>query len=172
MTAVHGFPIPSTDGIGMAEYTVRTPMTGPKRPSTSSLRRFITSRPYVALSEIRRRFGLEEDAVTRVTRNGTTAYVGLPEREALKLAELWQRGEVGLEFSVEVRAPAVVGVYPMRVARYVQQLNGSGQGHRPPGGPPNGGARPQQPPTGAGAPRQRPAPPGPTQSLEDRPSRS
>ena len=101
-------------------------MTGPKRPSTSSLRRFINSRPYIALSEIRRRFGLEEDAVTCVSRNGTLAYVGLPEREATKLAELWQRGEIGLEFSVEVRAPVVIGIYPMRVARYVQHLNGNG----------------------------------------------
>ncbi|MDQ3881312.1 MAG: hypothetical protein M3295_09615 [Chloroflexota bacterium] len=107
-------------------------MTATKRPSTSSLRRFINSRPYVALSEIRRRFGLEEtDEVTRVTRNGATAFVGLPEREALKLADLWQRGEIGLEFSVEVRAPAVVGVYPMRVARYVQGPHGNGTGALP-----------------------------------------
>ncbi|MFN2483506.1 MAG: hypothetical protein ABR509_01025 [Candidatus Limnocylindria bacterium] len=95
------------------------------------MRRFINSRPYVALSEIRRRFGLEEtDEVTRVTRNGTTAFVGLPEREALKLAELWQRGEIGLEFSVEVRAPAVVGIYPMRVVRYAQGPHANG-GRRP-----------------------------------------
>lgn len=83
---------------------------------------------------MRRRFGLEEtDEVTRVTRNGTTAFVGLPEREAQKLAELWQRGEIGLELSVEVRAPAVVGIYPMRVARYAQASNG---------GPPRGGGAP------------------------------
>lgn len=126
-------------------------MTGPKRPSTSSLRRFINSRPYVALSEIRRRFGLEEDAVTRVSNNGTLAYVGLPEREALKLADLWQRGEIGLEFSVEVRASVVVGIYPMRLARYVQQPNGNGAPFRPP--PQNGASRPQQAPLrdGAGA---------------------
>ena len=117
-------------------------MTATKRPSTSSLRRFINSRPYVALSEIRRRFGLEEtDEVTRVTRNGTTAVVGLPEREALQVADLWQRGEIGLEFSVEVRAPAVVGIYPMRVVRYAM------------GPHPNGGSRPQaQPPQNGSTP--------------------
>lgn len=54
-----------------------------------------------------------------VSRNGTTAYVGLPEREAAKLQDLWQRDEVGVELSVEVRAPVVVGVYPMRIARFV-----------------------------------------------------
>ena len=123
-------------------------MTATKRPSTSSLRRFINSRPYVALSEIRRRFGLEEtDEVTCVTCNGTTAFVGLPEREALKLCDLWQRGEVGLELSVEVRAPAVVGIYPMRVARYVQNQNGGGpprvspQGRPPAPAPSANGAR-------------------------------
>ena len=95
-------------------------MTALKRPSTSSLRRFINSRPYVTVSEIRRRFGLDDpDAVTRVARNGTTAFIGLPAREALKLSELWQHDEIGFEFSVEVRAPAVIGIYPMRVARYI-----------------------------------------------------
>ena len=34
-------------------------MSASKRPSTSSLRRFITSRPYVTVAELRRRFGLE-----------------------------------------------------------------------------------------------------------------
>ena len=54
-----------------------------------------------------------------VSRNGTTAYIGLPEREASKLQDLWQRDEVGVELSVEVHAPVVVGIYPMRIARFV-----------------------------------------------------
>jgi len=95
-------------------------MTANKRPSTSSLRRFITSRPYVAIAELRRRFVLDEpDAVCRLERNGLVAWVGLPQREAAKLQDLWLRDEVGLELSVEVRAPVVVGVYPMRIARYL-----------------------------------------------------
>jgi hypothetical protein len=94
-------------------------MSASKRPSTSSLRRYLTSRPYIAIADIRRRFGLEPDAMSVVSRNGTTAYVGLPEREASKLQDLWQRDEVGVELSVEVRAPVVVGVYPMRIARFV-----------------------------------------------------
>jgi hypothetical protein len=95
-------------------------MTANKRPSTSSLRRFITSRPYVAIAELRRRFVLDEpDAVCRLERNGIVAWVGLPQREASKLQDLWLRNEVGLELSVEVRAPVVVGVYPMRIARYL-----------------------------------------------------
>jgi hypothetical protein len=107
-------------------------MSGIKRPSTSSLRRYLTSRPYVAVAEIRRRFSLEADAMSRVANNGTRAFVGLPEREALKLQELWERGEIGLELSVEVSAPVVVGVYPMRIARYVVDGSSSGNGHPTP----------------------------------------
>ena len=115
-------------------------MSASKRPSTSSLRRFITSRPYVTIAELRRRFALDEpDAITHVAHNGTRAYVGLPEREALKLEDLWQRDEIGFELSVEVHAPVVVGVYPMRIARFVmdhgQAFNGNGHapgnGHGP-----------------------------------------
>lgn len=94
-------------------------MSNTKRPSTSSLRRYLTSRPYISVADIRRRFGLDPDAMSTVARNGTTAYVGLPEREASKLQDLWQRDEVGVELSVEVKAPVVVGVYPMRIARFV-----------------------------------------------------
>jgi hypothetical protein len=64
-----------------------------------------------------------------VSRNGTTAYVGLPEREASKLQDLWQRDEVGVELSVEVHAPVVVGVYPMRIARFVLDQAGGMNGH-------------------------------------------
>lgn len=96
-------------------------MSASKRPSTSSLRRFITTRPYVTIAELRRRFCLECEDVSRVERQGGFAFIGLPEREASKLQDLWQHDEVGLELSVEVRAPVVVGIYPMRIARFVQE---------------------------------------------------
>ena len=114
-------------------------MSANKRPSTSSLRRYLTSRPYLAVADIRRRFGLDPDAMSVIARNGTTAYIGLPEREATKLQDLWQRDEVGVELSVEVRAPVVVGVYPMRIARFVFEptgpanRNGHAHSHPAPG---------------------------------------
>ena len=107
-------------------------MSASKRPSTSSLRRFITSRPFVTVAELRRRFGLDEpDAMALLRHNGTAAWIGLPEREASKLQDLWDRNELGVELSVEVRAPVVVGVYPMRIARYVTDglINGNGNGN-------------------------------------------
>lgn len=105
-------------------------MSATKRPSTSSLRRFVSSRPYVPVAELRRRFGLDEpDAMVRISRNGTSAYIGVPAREAAKLEELWIRDELGVELSVDVRAPVVVGVFPMRIARYMVDHNGmSGNG--------------------------------------------
>lgn len=122
-------------------------MSANKRPSTSSLRRYLTSRPYVGVADIRRRFGLDADAISVISRNGITAYVGLPDREASKLQDLWQRDELGVELSVEVRAPVVVGVYPIRLAHFVIDQtagphgvlaatpagarNGEGVGHQP-----------------------------------------
>ena len=133
-------------------------MSASKRPSTSSLRRFITSRPYVTVADIRRRFGLDDpDAMAYLQRNGTCAWIGLPEREATKVQELWQRDELGLQMSVEVRAPVVVGVYPMRIARYVIDAalgaaSANGHAHSPEAPPPyqNG--------NGAAAPPARPEP--------------
>ncbi len=104
-------------------------MSANKRPSTSSLRRYLTSRPYISVADIRRRFSLDPDDMSVVVRNGTTAYVGLPERESTKLQDLWLRDEVGVELSVEVHAPVVVGVYPMRIARFVLDQNGHANGN-------------------------------------------
>ncbi|MBA3688930.1 MAG: hypothetical protein H0W81_08900 [Chloroflexi bacterium] len=108
-------------------------MTANKRPSTSSLRRFISSRPYVAIAELRRRFIQDQpDAMTRLERDGQVAWVGLPDREAAKLQDLWLRDEIGLQMSVEVRAPVVVGVFPIRISRYVMDglpHNGTNNGN-------------------------------------------
>jgi len=130
-------------------------MSATKRPSTSSLRRFVCSRPYVPVAELRRRFGLDEpDAMVRITRNGSSAYIGVPAREAAKLEELWMRDELGVELSVDVRAPVVVGVFPMRIARYLVDHN------------PANGHGPNRPlPNADGSP-----PPGPDRELIDEPS--
>jgi hypothetical protein len=84
------------------------------------LRRFIKSRPYVPMHELRRRFGIDggEDDVTVVDLAGGRIYIGLPPREGSLLGELLRAGEVGYELSLDPRSPVVVGLYPMRpVAR-------------------------------------------------------
>ncbi len=84
------------------------------------LRRFIKSRPYVPMHELRRRFGINggDDDVTPVDLGSGRVFVGLPEREGSLLGELLRGGEIGYELSMDPRSPVVVGLYPMRpVAR-------------------------------------------------------
>jgi hypothetical protein len=80
------------------------------------LRRFIKSRPYVPMHELRRRFGIDgtDDDVTQVRLDGGAIYVGLPAREGSLLGDLLRGGEIGYELSLDPRTPIVVGVYPMR----------------------------------------------------------
>ncbi len=80
------------------------------------LRRFIKSRPYVPMHELRRRFAIDgtDDDVTQVDLQDCRVYVGLPAREGSLLGELLRGGEIGYELSFDPLAPIVVGVYPMR----------------------------------------------------------
>ncbi len=80
------------------------------------LRRFIKSRPYVPMHELRRRFAIDggDDDVTQVRLEQHAVYVGLPAREGSLLGELLRGGEIGYELSLDPRSPIVVGVYPMR----------------------------------------------------------
>lgn len=81
------------------------------------LRRFIKSRAYVPMHELRRRFAIEgtDDDVTQVDLvAGSRVYVGLPTREGLLLGELLRAGDVGYELSLDPISPIVVGVFPMR----------------------------------------------------------
>jgi hypothetical protein len=86
----------------------------------SQLRRFIKSRPWVPMHELRRRFGIEggDDDMTGVEFEGGRIFLGLPPREASMLGDLIRQGEVGFELVHDPDCPAVAGVFPMRpVAR-------------------------------------------------------
>jgi hypothetical protein len=84
--------------------------------TTAQLRRFIKSRAYLPIHEIRRRFliAVEDDDVTGVQLGPRRIYVGLPPREAVMLGDLLRSGEVGYELQFDPITPVVVGVYPMR----------------------------------------------------------
>jgi hypothetical protein len=90
-------------------------------PTAAQLRRFIKSRAYVPLHELRRRFELNgdfDDVSPIEGPDGTHVYVGLPPREAGFISELACAGDIGLELSQDPLVPIVVGVYAMRpVAR-------------------------------------------------------
>ncbi len=86
-------------------------------PTAAQLRRFIKSRAYVPLHELRRRFELngelDEVSLIEVSDSGHV-YVGLPGREAEFVATLARDGDIGLELCYDPLVPIVVGVYPMR----------------------------------------------------------
>jgi hypothetical protein len=82
----------------------------------AQLRRFIKSRPYVPMHELRRRFGINgeaDDVHVLDTRQGRV-WVGLPARESGHIADLVERGEIGLELCHDPCVSIVVGVYAMR----------------------------------------------------------
>jgi len=94
------------------------PMAGPENGGCThaQLRRFLKSRPYVPLHELRRRFGIggPEDDVSPIAVNGRTLFVGLPGREAGMLGELIRAGDAGYELLLDPDGPMIVGIWPTR----------------------------------------------------------
>jgi len=86
-------------------------------PTAAQLRRFIKSRPYVPLHELRRRFELNGDidevSPIDLAERGTI-YVGLPARESEFIATLVRDGDIDVELSQDPDVPIVVGVFAMR----------------------------------------------------------
>jgi hypothetical protein len=117
-------PGPADEGL-KGTRDVASPLEPPPAPARSGatpaqLRRFIKSRPYVPLHELRRRFGLngQDDDVVSVDLADGRIWVGLPPDEGRMLGELIRQGEVGCELSLDPATPVVVGVFPIRpVAR-------------------------------------------------------
>jgi hypothetical protein len=115
---------PPMNGHATDGETAARPMNGaaagrderPNGCTAPQLRRFIKSRPYVPMHELRRRFAIDgnDDDVTQVRLEDGHVYVGLPQREGSLLGELLRGGEIGYELSFDPLAPIVVGVYPMR----------------------------------------------------------
>jgi len=91
-------------------------LEAPTPCTQAQLRRFIKSRPYVPLHELRRRFGLNggDDDVSGVDVDGRRLFIGLPERETRLLGDLLRQGDVGYELLLDPTSPIVIGVFPMR----------------------------------------------------------
>lgn len=92
------------------------PSDRPAGCTAAQLRRFIKSRAWVPMHELRRRFAINggEDDVSPVDLTDGRIFVGLPDREGRMLGELLRSGEVGYELSLDPASPIVIGVYPMR----------------------------------------------------------
>ena len=115
----HPGPVPSTVAIAPVPQPAgpAAGFDGPRSNcTTAQLRRFIKSRPWVPMHELRRRFGIwgADDDVSPMRVGDTTLFIGLPAMESRMMAELLSGGDVGYELSLDPGAPIVVGVYPMR----------------------------------------------------------
>jgi hypothetical protein len=106
----------SAAAVGTASLEPAERQTSMPSCTAAQLRRFIKSRPYVPMHELRRRFGINgaEDDVSAVNAGSGRVFVGLPMREGELLGELFRAGDVGYELSVDPCTPIVIGVYPMR----------------------------------------------------------
>jgi hypothetical protein len=116
--AANGGPTPSVGTTHPVAGPVAQQQHGDRlgQCTAPQLRRFIKSRPYVPMHELRRRFSIngDDDDVTPVRLNPGWIYVGLPNHEGHLLGELLRTGEIGYELSLDPRTPIVIGVYPMR----------------------------------------------------------
>jgi hypothetical protein len=116
-------PVEAARPVAIQPPAIEPPAGGPP-PSverhgtctTAQLRRFIKSRAYIPMHEIRRRFliATEDDDVTGIDLSSGRIFVGLPDREGHMLGELLRGGEVGYELQLDPVSPIVIGVYPMR----------------------------------------------------------
>lgn len=86
-----------------------------RRLKSSSLLWFISSRPYVPMADVRRRFGLETDTGTLLYDEEGTVHFGLPRQAAETLLDLKRKQKVGLQYDLEYATRIVVGAYPIRI---------------------------------------------------------
>lgn len=110
-------PVAAIEAPQPVQVSADQPAARPASTCTQAqLRRFIKSRPWVPMHELRRRFGIygEDDDVTPVRVADHTLFIGLPSNEGRMMGELLASGDVGYELSLDPVTPVVVGVYPMR----------------------------------------------------------
>ena len=86
-------------------------------PTAAQIRRFIRSRTFLPLHEIRRRFllaGGDDDVTPVKLKDGKSVYVGLPAREAALLGELIRAGDASYEILLDPVCPVMIGVFPTK----------------------------------------------------------
>jgi hypothetical protein len=86
-----------------------------RRVKSSSLLWFISSRPYVPMADIRRRFGLQTECGTFLFDEEGPVHVGLPQQAAETLLDLKRKQKVGLQYDLEYATRIVVGAFPIRI---------------------------------------------------------
>ena len=97
------------------EVDAGLPTEGGKRVKASSLLWFISSRSYVPMADIRRRFNLFTESGALLRDEEGVVHIGLPRQAAETLLDLKRRRKVDLEYDLEHAARIAVGVYPLRI---------------------------------------------------------
>jgi hypothetical protein len=87
-----------------------------KRITKGNLWGFIQSRPYTAIADIRRLFGMSVDVAACLATTDGTYFVGLPPDVASLVGQLWHEGRIVLDTNPDVKARVVQGIYPARAA--------------------------------------------------------
>ena len=106
----------SPDGSERGRQQERAQPERSQGATQAQLRRFIKSRPYVPMHELRRRFELNghPDDVTPIQGPDGLIWIGLPNRESGFVADLLRQGDIGVELCRDPSVAIVVGVYAMR----------------------------------------------------------
>lgn len=86
-----------------------------RRVKSSSLLWFISSRPYVPMADIRRRFALQTECGSFLFDEEGSVHIGLPRQAAETLLDLKRKQKVGLQYDLEYATRIVVGAYPIRI---------------------------------------------------------
>lgn len=86
-----------------------------RKLKSSSLYWFISSRHYVPISEIRRRFHIDATDGTLLHDDEGLVHIGLPESVAQAIVDLKRKGKIGLEYAPEYDIRIVIGVFPSYV---------------------------------------------------------
>jgi hypothetical protein len=86
-----------------------------RRLKASSLLWFISSRPYVPMADIRRRFGLATETGTLLHDDEGAVHIGLPRQAAETLLDLKRKQKVELQYDLEYATRIAVGTYPIRI---------------------------------------------------------
>lgn len=86
-----------------------------RRLKASSLLWFISSRPYVPMADIRRRFGLATETGTLLHDDEGPVHIGLPRQAAETLLDLKRKQKVELQYDLEYATRIAVGAYPIRI---------------------------------------------------------
>ena len=86
-----------------------------RRVKASNLLWFISSRPYVPMSDLRRRFSLDSEHGIVLHDEQGPLHVGLPRQAAEAILDLKRKNKIGIEYDTHIAMRVAIGVYPLRV---------------------------------------------------------